>query len=57
MEIAISSGSDQIPTEMFQPVGETIRSEIQKLINYIWNKEELLSVEGVYYCTSLKEGR
>jgi hypothetical protein len=33
-------GSDQIPAELIQ-AGETLRSEIQKLINSIWSKEEL----------------
>jgi hypothetical protein len=33
--------SDQIPSELIQAEGETLRSEIFKLINTIWNKEEL----------------
>ena len=37
-----SPGIDQIPAEMFKSGGRTIRSEIHKFINYIWNKEELL---------------
>jgi hypothetical protein len=36
------SGSDQIPEELIQSAGETFVSAIQKLINYIWNMEELL---------------
>jgi hypothetical protein len=32
---------DQIPVELVKAGGRTIRYEIQKLINYIWNKEEL----------------
>jgi hypothetical protein len=36
-----SPGSDQIPAELFQARGNTLRSEIHKLINCIWNKEEL----------------
>jgi hypothetical protein len=36
-----SPGSDQIPAELIQAVGEIKRSEIHKLINHIWNKEEL----------------
>jgi hypothetical protein len=31
----------QIPAELIQAGGETLRSEIHKLINSIWNKEEL----------------
>jgi hypothetical protein len=34
-------GTDQIPAELIQTVGNTLQSEIQKLINPIWNKEEL----------------
>jgi hypothetical protein len=36
-----SPGTDQIPAEMIKEGGGTIRSEIHKLINSIWNKEEL----------------
>jgi hypothetical protein len=36
-----SPGVDQIPAEMIQAGGETLRSEIHKLIKLIWNKEEL----------------
>jgi hypothetical protein len=36
-----SPGIDQIPTELIKARGRTIRSEIHKLINSIWNKEEL----------------
>jgi len=35
-------GIDQIPAELIKARGSTIRSEIHKLINSIWNKEELL---------------
>jgi hypothetical protein len=35
-----SPGIDQIPAEMIQAGGNTLSSEIHKLINYIWNKEE-----------------
>jgi hypothetical protein len=35
------SGSDQILPELIQARGEKLQSEIDKLINYIWNKEEL----------------
>jgi hypothetical protein len=34
-------GSDQILAELFQAGGETLWSEIHKLINSAWNKEEL----------------
>jgi hypothetical protein len=36
-----SPGSDQIPKELIQAGGEIQWSEIHKLINSIWNKEEL----------------
>jgi hypothetical protein len=36
-----SPGSDLIPKELIQAGGETLLSAIHKLINYIWNKEEL----------------
>jgi hypothetical protein len=36
-----SPGSDQIPAELIQAGGEILRSKIHKLINSIWNKEEL----------------
>jgi hypothetical protein len=36
-----SPGSDQIPSELIQAGGETLLSEIHKLINSVWNKEEL----------------
>jgi hypothetical protein len=36
-----SPGVDQIPSELIQAGGETLRSEIHKLIKLIWNKEEL----------------
>jgi hypothetical protein len=34
------TGSDQIPAEMIQAGGETLKFEIQNLINSIWNMEE-----------------
>jgi hypothetical protein len=34
-------GSDQIPAELIRAGGETIEAEIHKLINSVWNKEEL----------------
>jgi hypothetical protein len=36
-----SPGSDQIPAELIQAGGEILLSAIHKLINYVWNKEEL----------------
>jgi hypothetical protein len=36
-----SPGSDTILAELIQAGGETLHSEIHKLINSIWNKEEL----------------
>jgi sorting nexin-29 len=36
-----SPGSDQIPAELIQTGGEMLLSAIHKLINSIWNKEEL----------------
>jgi hypothetical protein len=36
-----SPGSDQIPAELIQAGGEMVLSTIHKLINSIWNKEEL----------------
>jgi hypothetical protein len=36
-----SPGSDQIPAELMQAEGEILHSEIHKLINSIWNKEDL----------------
>jgi hypothetical protein len=36
-----SPGTGQIPAELIQAGGEILRSKIHKLINCIWNKEEL----------------
>ena len=36
-----SPGIDQIPAEMIKAGGRAIHSEIHKLLNSIWNKEEL----------------
>ena len=36
-----SPGIDQIPAELIKAGGRTIHSEIYKLINFIWNKQEL----------------
>jgi hypothetical protein len=37
-----SPGVDQIPAEQIQAGGETLRSEIHKLIKLIWDKGESL---------------
>jgi hypothetical protein len=37
-----SPGSDQIPAELIQAGGEILLSVIHKLVNSVWNKEELL---------------
>jgi hypothetical protein len=34
-------GIDQIPAKFIKSRGSNICSQIHKLINYIWNKEEL----------------
>jgi hypothetical protein len=36
-----SPGTDQIPAELIKAGGETLYSEIHRLICSIWNKEEL----------------
>jgi hypothetical protein len=36
-----SPGGDQLPAELIQAGGEMLLSEIHKLINSVWNKEEL----------------
>jgi hypothetical protein len=33
--------SEQIPAELIQVGGETLLSEIHKLVNSIWNEEEM----------------
>jgi mannosyltransferase OCH1-like enzyme len=42
LKIHKSPASDQIPAELTQAGSETLQSEIHKLINSIWSKEELL---------------
>jgi hypothetical protein len=37
----ISLCTDQIPTELIQAGGDTLRLDIHRPINYDWNKEEL----------------
>jgi hypothetical protein len=41
LETYKSPGTDQIPAELIKAVGETLYSEIHRLICSIWNKEEL----------------
>jgi hypothetical protein len=36
-----SPGSDEIPAELIQAGGEILLSAVHKLINSVWNKEEL----------------
>jgi hypothetical protein len=36
-----SPGIDQIPAELIEAEGATIRCEIHKLINSIWNEDKL----------------
>jgi hypothetical protein len=36
-----SPGSDQVPAELIQTAGETLRPDIHKLLNSIWDTEEL----------------
>jgi hypothetical protein len=52
-----SPGSDLIPAELIQAGGKMLLSVIHKLINSIWNKEELPDhAKGVYYCASSQNG-
>jgi hypothetical protein len=46
-----SPGSDEIPAELIQTGGKTLRSETHKLILFATRKNCLIS--GVYYCTTL----
>jgi hypothetical protein len=48
-----SPGIDQILAELIQAEGEILHSGIHKLINCIWNKEELPE----QCCTNLQEDR
>ena len=36
-----SPGTDEIPAELIKALGRAVRSEIHKLINCVWNWEEL----------------
>ena len=50
-----SPGTDQIPEELMNTRSRKFRSEINKLINSIWNKEELSEEwkESIIVCTYL----
>jgi hypothetical protein len=48
-----SPGIDQIPAELIQAGGNTLCSEIHKLINCIRIRKNCQTVEGLYYCTYL----
>jgi hypothetical protein len=50
-----SAGIDNISEELIQAGGEILLSEIHKLFNSIWNKEELASVEGTYLVSLIRE--
>jgi hypothetical protein len=41
-----SPGSDEIPEELIQAGGKILLSVIHKLINSVWNKEELLDQQN-----------
>jgi hypothetical protein len=49
-------GTDQIPAELIHAGSETLLSEINKLTNYIWEKEELLDQWKVCSYTSPQKG-
>jgi hypothetical protein len=64
LEIAIvklkkykSPGNDQIPTELVQERDEILLSAIHRLINSVWNKEELPDrwEESIIFIISQKE--
>jgi hypothetical protein len=53
-----SPGTDNIPAELIKAGGETLCSEICRLICCIWNKEELPQQwKEIYYCANLQKGR
>jgi hypothetical protein len=51
-----SSGSDEIPAELIEARGKILLSAIHKLINYVWNTEELLDQwkESIIFTSSQK---
>jgi hypothetical protein len=48
-----SPGTDQIPAELIKAGGETLNSEINRLICSVWNKEELPQQWNECHCTNL----
>jgi hypothetical protein len=51
-----SAGSDEIPAELIRAGAEMLLSAIHKLINSVWNKEELPDQWKESYCTSSQKG-
>jgi hypothetical protein len=52
-----SPGRDQILAELIQAGGEILLSSIHKLVNSVWNKEELPDQwKESYYCTNSQKG-
>jgi hypothetical protein len=51
-----SPGSDETPAELIQAGGEILLFEIHKLVNPVWNKEELPGQWKESYCTSSQKG-
>jgi hypothetical protein len=53
-----SPGTDEVPAELIQAGGEILPSAINKLVNSVWNKEELPDqwTVSIYYCTSSQKG-
>jgi translation initiation factor 2B subunit (eIF-2B alpha/beta/delta family) len=50
-------GNSQILTELIQAGVEMLWSEIHKLINSVWNMEELSDQwKETYYCSNSQEG-
>jgi hypothetical protein len=47
---------DHIPSEPIKTKGESLRSEIHKLTNSIWIRQNFLSSRRVHYYTNLQEG-
>jgi len=51
-----SPGTDQIPAELIKTGCRTIRSELHKLINSIWNNEELQQWKELIIVPGHKKG-
>jgi hypothetical protein len=45
----------QIPTDLIHSRGKDLRAAIHKHINCIWNKEDLIQQQGVYYCVTCQK--